>query len=445
MNRIRSSAPRATLAARRRMAGFTMAELLVTLGLFSIVVLGMLALFDMNSRIARVEGHTSEMQQSLRIAQQDLVRNVRMAARGGLPSALFAEGTFTGKELPLGLAVEVANNVPANTLIAGKSVAPVLAGSDVMTVRGIFSTLYQSNPAGAGLTLVDNSPKDGVPESGTLILSNVSPTGVPQDLTSVADAIEVTQGKNGNPSRPEAYLLVSPLDDAVFAVVEIDPDSVVSRSGSAITSVTLEFNVSGGERTAAYAALTPGGSFPKSMTTVAYSGVLEEYRYYIRDQRTGTAQEGLEPRLARARLYPGTNTAYLEDNANLAEDIADNIFDLQVALGVDTNGDESITEGTDTATRRTDEWLFNEVGDNAAAKTTWNGDAATPRRLYYVRLTTLARTDRRDPQPRWQSPALSQFEDKDFTQAPYNAFNSTTERKFRRQFLQTVVDLRNLS
>jgi type II secretory pathway pseudopilin PulG len=426
------------ISARRRMAGFTMAELLVTLGLFSIVVIGMLALFDMNSRIARVEGHTSEMQQSLRIAQQDLVRNVRMAARGGLPSALFADGAFTGKELPLGLAVEVANNVPANTQIAGDPGAPVLAGTDVITIRGIFSTLYQSNPAGAGLTLIDVSPMDGTPEGGSLILSNVSPTGVPQDLSSVAKAIEDTTD-----ARPEAYLLVSPLDDAIFAVVEILTSSTVSRSGTVITSVTLNFNAS--ESTNDFASITPGGKFPKTMTTVAYSGVLEEYRYYIRDQRTGTAQEGLEPRLARARLYPGTNTPYEGLAVNLQEDIADNVFDLQVALGVDTNGDESITEGTDTATRRTDEWLFNEVGDNAATKTTWNGDAATPRRLYYVRLTTLARTDRRDPQPNWQSPALSQFEDKDFTQAPYNAFNSTTERKFRRQFLQTVVDLRNLS
>lgn len=424
-------------SARRRMAGFTMAELLVTLGLFSIVVLGMLALFDMNSRIARVEGHTSEMQQSLRIAQQDLVRNVRMAARGGLPSALFPEGTYTGKQLPLGLAVEVANNVPANTRIANNPLAPVLAGTDVITVRGIFSTLYQSNPAGAGLTLSDSNG-DGSPDAGSLTISNVSPTGVPQDLSSVAKAIEDTTA-----ARPEAYLLVSPLDDAVFAVVEILPTSTVNRAGSVITSVILNFNSL--EATNDFATITPGGKFPSTMTTVAYSGVLEEYRYYIRDQRTGTAQEGLEPRLARARLYPGTNTPYANDTENLREDIADNIFDLQAALGVDTNGDESITEGTDTATRKSDEWLFNEVGDNSAITATWNGDATTPRRLYYVRLTTLARTDRRDPQASWQAPALSQFEDKDFTQAPYNAFNSTTERKFRRQFLQTVVDLRNLS
>src|SRR4028119_1485410 len=243
MKPLHSSAPRAS--ARRRMAGFTMAELMVTLVLFSVVVLGMLMMFDMNSRIARVEGHTAEMQQSPRVAQQDLVRNVRMAARGGLPSALFPEGAYAGKELPLGLAVEVANNVPANTQIAGKE--PVLAGSDVMTIRGVFTTLYQSNPAGAGFTLED-ATGDGIPDRGELILSNVSPTGVPQDLRSVADAIDATD--NG----PEPYLLVSPLDDGIFAVVEIDGDSEYNMSGSAITSVNLKFKTNN-----AYSAITPGG------------------------------------------------------------------------------------------------------------------------------------------------------------------------------------------
>jgi hypothetical protein len=41
------------------------------------------------------------------------------------------------------------------------------------------------------------------------------------------------------------------------------------------------------------------------------------------------------PELVRARLYPNTNVAYDRDPANLAEVIADNVLDLQVALGVD--------------------------------------------------------------------------------------------------------------
>jgi prepilin-type N-terminal cleavage/methylation domain-containing protein len=429
----------------RATAGFTLAEMLVTLALFSVVVLGLLAMFDMNGRIARVEGRVTDMQQALRAGQQDVVRTVRMAARGGLPMALYAEGVFAGKQIPDGLAVEIDNNVAADFKVANSAEAPVLQGTDVITVRGVFSNLYQSNPAGAGLTLEDDND-DGVPEKGTLILSNTSPTGVPQDLQSVADAIDASQ----KPNQTEAYLLVSPLEDAIFAVVEIDPSSSYSKAGSVVIQATLKFNASGTARSDMFRQISPGGSFPRTMTTVAYSGVLEEYRYYIRD--TGSlngkiqANKGneLEPTLVRARLYPGTDIPHENDEEKLHEEIADDVFDLQATLGIDLNGDEIVTEGTDASTRKTDEWLFNETGDDTTAGN-WNGTAAAPRKLSYLRITTLARTAGADPQPQWQAAPLARVEDKDYQTAPFNEFNTVVQRRYRRQTMQSLVDLRNLS
>lgn len=430
----------------RAEAGFTLAEMIVTLAIFSIVVLGILAMFDLNGRIARVEGRVTDMQQALRAGQQDVVRTVRMAARGGLPMALYPDTVsgFTGKHIPNGLAVEIDNNVAADFKVAGSAEAPVLQGTDVVTVRGVFSNLYQSNPAGAGLTLNDTN-NDGVPESGTLIISQTSPTGVPQDLQSVADAIDETQD-----GQPEAYLLVSPLEDAIFAVVEIDPASSYTKSGSVITQATVRFKASGTARSDLFAKLSPGGGFPRTMTSVAYSGVLEEYRYYIRDpgplKGRIEANKGnqLEPTLVRARLYPGTNIPYKNDATNLHEEIAEDVFDLQATLGIDLNGDEIVTEGTDTATRRTDEWLFNESGDSTTVAT-WNGTESDPRRLSYLRVTTLARTAGADPQPQWQAAPLARIEDKDYQASPFSEFNTTAQRRYRRQSLQSVVDLRNLS
>jgi hypothetical protein len=190
------------------------------------------------------------------------------------------------------------------------------------------------------------------------------------------------------------------------------------------------------------------------MTTVAYSGVLEEYRYYIRDPGPllGKIQANqgnrLEPGLARARLYPGTNIPYksspLNPDANLHEEIAEDVFDLQATLGIDTSGDEIVTEGTDAATRKADEWLFNEEGDDTAAAN-WNGTAAAPRKLSYIRITTLVRTAGADPHAAWQAPVLARFEDKNYQTAPFNEFNTAVQRRYRRQSLQSVVDLRNLS
>jgi len=415
----------------------------VTLAIFSVVILGILAMFDMNGRIARVEGRVTDMQQALRAAQQDMVRIVHMAARGGLPLALFEEGTYLGKKLPAGLAIEIANNVAADTRIANRVEAPVLQGTDVITVRGVFSTLYQSNPAGAGFTLVDNNG-DGVPEKGSLLLSDTSPTGVPQNLQPVADAIDASQ------TQPEAYLLVSPLEDGIFAVVEIDPASNYVKTSGVVVQAMVKFNASGTTRSDLFKLLSPGGAFPKTMTTVAYSGVLEEYRYYIHDpgplQGKILANQGnqLEPGLSRARLYPGTNIPHKNEEANLHEAIADDVFDLQATLGIDTNGDEIVAEGTDTATRKADEWLFNEAGDDTAPAT-WNGTAAAPRKLSYVRITTMVRTAGADPQAQWQAPVLARVEDKDYQSSPFNEFNTAVQRRYRRQSLQSVVDLRNLS
>jgi hypothetical protein len=207
-------------------------------------------------------------------------------------------------------------------------------------------------------------------------------------------------------------------------------------------SVTLEFRITGGTYSTNYLQLSPAGGYPADMVRVAYIGILEEYRYYIREEHAigGNAASDLTPKLSRARFYPNTDVAWAGAAANLQQDIADNVFDLQIALGFDTNGDFAITEGTDAASRKTDEWMYNEAGETVPS-TTWNA-AAT--RLYYIRVTTLARTDRRDD--KFQANSLTTVEDK--TYSDYAAiwdFNSRNELMYRRQTLQTLVDLRNIS
>jgi type II secretory pathway pseudopilin PulG len=428
-------------------AGFTLVEMLVTLFVFMVVMIGVLTLFDVNTRLARVQSRITDMQQSLRVAQYDMVRGIRMAARGGLPAMLPPAGVNPGKLLPSGLALEVADNVAANTKIGGSASAAVLPGTDVVTVRGVFTTIYQSNPVPVGnFTLVDNNPKDGIPEKGTLILYDPSPTGVPQNLQLLADAIDATRGANGNPSRPEALLLVSPLDDATFAVVELNPLSDYTKTGGVVVQVKLEFNVSASAtgRCPKYLAISPNGSYPPAMSTVAYAGILEEYKYYIRETRAvpGDPASDLMPRLSRARVYPGTNEAWQDAPANLTADIADNILDLQASMGIDTDGNGTVLEGTDVASRKNDEWLFNQAGDTAGSAT-WNGTATSPTRLFFLRINTVARTERRDP--KYKSSLLGVIEDKDYSDPSYSLYNSTTERMYRHQSLQTLVDLRNLS
>jgi len=181
---------------------------------------------------------------------------------------------------------------------------------------------------------------------------------------------------------------------------------------------------------------------PPQLTSAIYVGILEEYRYYVREDRadpTNPASD-LVPVLSRARFYPGTEVPYLSDAANMTVDIASGIVDLQASYGIDVNGDGIITEGTDVATRPTDEWLGNAriaAAPNAAPENAIAG------RLAYLRISTLARTERRDPD--YSAPVLDRSEDHTYAFDVPDRTNGRTDRMYRRRLLQTIVDLRNLS
>ena len=425
---------RRTLSRPAPAAGFTLVELLISMFILVLILVGVLLLFDLNSRIARAQLHLADMQQSQRIGQYTLTRMARMAGRGGLPVFVPASpppSTYEGKLLPAGgVSLAVRNNVPIGVKLGGSDDAKVLPGTDILTVRGIFNSLvYQVQPASGAFSF------DGT--DGTLDLANVSPTGVPQSLEDIKRAIDTANGAGGT---TEALLLISPLGE--YAVVEITGGSTGVAGGVTLTA-RIDFKGAGGDHTDDYKKLSPNGAFPPTLATVSFAGILKEYRYYIR--APNEAGEVM-PKLSRARFYPNTETAYQDDDTNLHEDIADNVIDLQLALGVDKGGvPDRVDEGDGVALQKSDDdWLFNSTDDvdptgDVAATALWN-DVTRP--LYYLRVTTVARTDRRDHD--YEAPPLEVIEDKDYSDSAYAAANSSDQRMYRRRILQTVVDLRNL-
>lgn len=410
-----------------REKGFTLVELSISLLVTIVLILGVLALFDFANRLSRVQTNVSDMQQSLRVSLQSAVRLVRMAGRGGLPL-----GT-----MPSGLGLSMSNNVPAGTRIGGPLTPLVLAGTDVVAVRGVFSTpLWQVNSADPASFVLTSGV--GGPVAGTVRIAPATPTGILQEREALRQAVE-----NG---APEALVLVSPRDASIYAVVELDPatSNVAGPDGW-----TIGFRIAGGAHTAEYLPLSSGGGWPAGLTSAAFVGLLEEYRFYVRDEREGT---DLAPRFSQARVFPGTQAPHRTDTLALAEpekhpswsqDIADNVLDLQVALGFDSplgggamtddegdgGDDDRIFESAD---GQNDDWLYND--GQAFDPAPWNG-----RQLYFVRLSILARTDRRDPQH--SSPRVDRIEDHDLAA---ESLNQRTERMYRRRLLQTVIDMRNL-
>jgi len=416
--------------------------MLIAVLISSMVLLALLAVFDFTGKLARAQTQITDVQQSLRTAQYEVVRLIRMAGRGPLPLRT------TAMTVPTGLAVEVinGNDVPIGSTVdfPGTSGPAVVALTDILVVRGVFgSSLFQVNH-------VDPASFTRTASGGTLTIFDKTPTGVPHDFGPILQTI------CDNSNIPEALVLVSPLDDAIFAVAELD--AAATRAGvtcppdpGSTPSITLTFKTSGGSYTSEYLALSAGnpgapgvGAFPNALTTVAFVGVLEEHRFYIREI-LADPNDPLSriPRFSRARLFPGTSTAYRDDDSQWRNDIADNIFDMQVAIGLDGDGDGIILDQGDS----TDEWLFNDPGDDST-EVRWNtvqpvGASLQETRLFNLRLTTIARTGRKDRG--YQAPILDFVEDHDYSVTPSDYYNLPPERTRRQRRLQTMIDIRNVS
>ncbi len=454
-----------------RAAGFTLIELLVTMLVVAVVLGAALALFNSMNELSRVQIHQADMQQAVRVAQREITRLVQMTGRGGLAGgSLIAPASETP-------AIEVRNNVPADAVVATGG-PEVVEGTDVLTVRGVLNSSV--------LQVAFNDPAafsfDGA-DAGTLVVGSRTPTGIPQSLEAFEEAVE--------DAVPEALVIVNAVNELTYVVVELDPDAttvacVDPEDVTEICSATIGFRTSGGH-TADYAVLSPSGNSAGMIAALSaqgfrpgFVGILEEYRYYVRDD---TDADG-EPihKLSRARVFPGTETAYKDDpGIFLQEDIADYIFDLQVALGFDssfdgaaatdgffafdsdfpppaTGTDDCILDGNadvcppglgpdgDTAM---DDWLFNDEADaDALDDLPWSATGAPPAWtesqpqpiLYYARVTTLGRAARRDRG--FAAPILERLEDHVYE--PDDYLNTVNGRAHRREILQSVIDLRNI-
>ena len=104
--------------------------------------------------------------------------------------------------------------------------------------------------------------------------------------------------------------------------------------------------------------------------------------------------------------------------------------------------DDLFFEGADDDARKADDWLGNSSADNPTDR------PMTRRVLYYVRISTLGRTARRDPKyvaPDFDPAAGEDYiENNNYDASPASEYKSGVNRQFRHRLLRTVVDLRNI-
>jgi type II secretory pathway pseudopilin PulG len=427
-----------------RQRGFTLLEVVVATLITAEVILAALALFDFHNRLAHVQGAVTDMQQSLRVAQYEMVKLTREAGRGGLPAVV-----RPGQPTQTYGAVNVRNNVTSGTdqVAVGFSNTPkAVDGTDILVIRGAFTNpVLTLDPSGPGkLVLTGGSGTPATATGGTLIVCALTPTNIAQDLGSLIAAVSAA----GAAGQVEPLILVGSRSDTDYAVVELNAASSVltgAQPGCPApgTGVLLAFNITGDANANAFqqlGAVTGTAGLPPQMSAAATLGILEEYRYYIRQDAALNTLGDPVRHLSRARMYPGTETPYYNDPTNLQVDVADNLFDLQVALGLDFNGDGLITEGGNgippsaLPATATDDWIYNVAGD-----TPFPMLPSTPP-LLEVRINTLATTG--NPDPAYQGPKLTAIEDHTYLATDFpNTFHG---RCYRHRLLTTVVGLRNL-
>ena len=416
----------------RGQAGFSLLEMLIAVAIMAEIMVLAYVLFDANNQISRAQTHVADMQQNLRVGQHQMVRMTRMAGRGGLP--VQDTTSIPTNPLPLGLSVSMMNNVDNSTfMIPGDTSTKVVQGTDVLILRGVFTT---------PVYVVDWRQRPGVPagfsyddgtDSGTVRICYSALTGVEQDLTALEELLDPSASGD-----PVPLIVVSAQSDLTYAVVEVNPGSSsdstsdcdpVDVGGTMKTGFLLSFVTDGGAHTADYKSLTPNGTFPASLEQVAFVGLLEEHRYWIREDRAiaGDASSELVPVLTQSRFFPTapdlTSVPTPINATSRTLDLADNIIDLQISLGIDTDGDGDADE--DPANKDSDELLFNDSSDVPLAG-----------QLRFIRLSTLAVTDRLDRN--FDGPSFDDVEDRDYSTVFDDAW-----RQYRRRSAQTIVSLRN--
>ena len=122
-----------------------------------------------------------------------------------------------------------------------------------------------------------------------------------------------------------------------------------------------------------------------------------------------------------------------------AIDIADNVFDLQVALGIDLDGNGRVDiedAGGAALATNADEWRWNDPADDPD-DTVWDGAS-----LQHVRLTILGLAQTADRQ--YISPALEDIEDRVYNEPAEPTGGEVQPRRYRRRLIQSTIDLRNL-
>jgi len=318
---------------RRADSGLTLVEVLITITLASFITAATFAFFAGQQRIYDTQSKLLGVQQNLWSAMDTVSRYVRLSGKGML-GCVRPDSDAAGPDL--GDPSCGGDTAPQTGLRAWRT------GTGFIRIAPLW---IRNGASGAPDTL---TVAYGLNASGNFTDATLA-TDVQTGKTTAA--ISVLNGETVGFRANEFMLLVEKAQAngdrgcTLFQVTGVDTATNTILKASAGSSWNPAVDI---------AAMNPfayiGGAAPTG--GVRNMGELTWIQFAI-DTSGGPS---IPPRLTMNRL----------DGTAGPEVLADGIEDMQVAFACDITGgspDGDLSEGTDPATRRTDEWIYNESGD----------------------------------------------------------------------------------
>lgn len=447
-----------------RSSGFTLIEMIIVTLLLSIAMLGLLAVFDASARLNKNETDVADAQGSVRYGIYQMTRSIRMAGVGGLyvtQAVLNHNDAVLGGITPGGASYDNVSGVTVTDTF-GK-VWNVRDGTDMIEVRGVLnSPLIAFDQSSGCAPCVGSQQLNALPIIGNASIGealNNDPAIRPQFATIDAYTqsatagspmlVIVQDGKNElhacGDSGPPVGLQRYPQPPFNVGVISL-PTNLASSN----TFGTVDFGNAIGERF--NTEMPSGPNQPANpISVLKRAGILDDVVYFITTD-PATDPNGIHPFLAQG---------YRRGNVFEVSHLADDVEDMQVAYGIDTNGDSAVTRLTSagcpinpddpdpnfSTTAGCDEWFPNAVGEAAPVDTQFQEQnpfnpshsgiplAIHCPRLHAVMISLLAKA--RDSDPTYKGPAANGYKLMNSTAAPITPGN------YRRRVQTLKINLRN--
>jgi prepilin-type N-terminal cleavage/methylation domain-containing protein len=370
---------------RTAASGFTLIEMMVALAIFTILMIGLFNLLDTSTTVSKVESALADTQENVRYATYHMMRTARMMGGTILPFARGGAGNAW-------VAGEVYDNAAGNFAIFGTSVDN-LAGSDILVVRGFFDVapffVQRNDVNSTGLTVTIREHSDPGGPSERLI----------NDLSDYVGLANLFLGRG-------LIMATGEGETTVAAGQRVGGQYVVAQvaANTGVTGATpnrqmvLTWDAGGGWGALNVDGNPIGAGQPTFWTSRV--GILEAFAYYV------------DRNLVLRRVS--------QQSPGAGEPVAINIGNLQVELGIDSDGDTFLNPAT--------EW---DATPTVAEALVGNGVIA-------MRLTVLGRTPFEISG--WTEPAVT-FASSGNMAVPVAGSSGPRHAKWRR--MEVAVALRN--